>query len=161
MVAASAYSSITVELAYDYNLNMVLFDGIQLFKEAFGTSYTYDANGNVITVTDLQGGITDYTVGSSGVAAAPNPNNEKMERHHIVEQCQVKKSGFSRTDIQGSSNLIDIPRSLHQRISGYYSSKPYTLGLRVRDALVGSSFEDQRAFGWSTFEKFAREYYGF
>ena len=60
MVAAKAYSSITVALAYDYNVNTVYFDGIQLFKEQFGNSYTYDGNGNVTAVKDIQGQTTTY-----------------------------------------------------------------------------------------------------
>jgi hypothetical protein len=83
-----------------------------------------------------------------------------MECHHIVEQCQVRKSGISRTDIQGNSNLIYIPRSLHYKISGYYSSKPYHMDMRIRDSLVGTSFEEQKEFGWRIIEQFAREYYG-
>ena len=64
IVAEKAYSSITVELAYDYNMNTVYFDGIQLYKEQFGTSYTYDDNGNITAVKDIQGGNTEYTYDS-------------------------------------------------------------------------------------------------
>ena len=59
-VAAQAYSSVTIRLVYDYNVNTVCFDGIQLFKEQFGTSYTYDENGNVTSVVDLQKQTTTY-----------------------------------------------------------------------------------------------------
>ena len=61
IVAEKAYSAITVIVAYDYNVNTAYFDGIQLYKEEFGTSYTYDGDGNVETVTDVQGGTTTYT----------------------------------------------------------------------------------------------------
>ena len=60
MVAEKAYSSIKIELVYEYNANTVLFDGIQLYKEQFGNSYTYDDNGNVTSVKDLQGQTTTY-----------------------------------------------------------------------------------------------------
>ena len=59
-VAEKAYSSITVEAAYDYNANTVYFDGIQLYKEEFSQSYTYDEDGNVISVVDLQKQETKY-----------------------------------------------------------------------------------------------------
>ena len=88
------------------------------------------------------------TKGASGIAVAPNPNNEPTERHHIVEQCQVRKSGFAREDIQRNSNLIDLPRSLHHKISGLYSSKQrYTNGMRVRDWLATKSWDFQENFG--------------
>ena len=60
IVAKKAYDSIKIELAYDYNCNTVYFDGIQLFKEQFGQSYTYDEDGNVISVVDLQKQKTTY-----------------------------------------------------------------------------------------------------
>ena len=60
MVAEKAYDSITVCLAYDYNVNTVYFDGIQLYREEFGSSYTYDEDGNIVSVVDLQKQKTEY-----------------------------------------------------------------------------------------------------
>lgn len=60
VVAKRAYTSISIMLLYENNLNTVYFDGIQLFKEEFGHSYVYDDNGNVVSVTDLQNQTTDY-----------------------------------------------------------------------------------------------------
>ena len=60
-VAKKAYSSVTVYLEYSYNANTAYFDGIQLFKEEFVSSYTYDEEtGNVISVIDLQKQETKY-----------------------------------------------------------------------------------------------------
>lgn len=55
-----------MEVVYDYNVNTLLFDGIQLYKEEFGTSYTYDDDGNVISVVDLQKKETTYEYDTSG-----------------------------------------------------------------------------------------------
>ena len=75
--------------------------------------------------------------------------NGKTEIHHIVEQCQTPKSGFDNSQIQSSSNKIELDYALHRAISGYYSSKQdFTDGLRVRDWLAGKSFEYQTDFGW-------------
>jgi len=65
-VAKYDYSSIKLEILYDYNINTVYFDGIQLYKEEFGTSYTYDDKGNVISVVDLQKQRTDYEYDTDG-----------------------------------------------------------------------------------------------
>ena len=65
MVAEKAYSSITVYIAYDYNVNTAYFDGIQLYKEQFGNSYTYDEDGNVVSVVDLQKKTTTYEYDSN------------------------------------------------------------------------------------------------
>ena len=68
--------------------------------------------------------------------------------HHIVEQSQQQKSGFSVQQINNTNNLIELTPSQHSQISGYYSSKPsFTNGLTVRDWLAGQSFETQYQFG--------------
>ena len=60
VIAEEDYSSIRIYVCYDYNANTAYFDGIQLFREEFGNSYTYDDKGNVISVKDLQGKNTTY-----------------------------------------------------------------------------------------------------
>ena len=85
---------------------------------------------------------------------------KKDEVHHIVEQCQMKKSGFSKEMIQADSNKIILDYDTHRKISAYYSSKQkFTNGLRVRDWLAGQSFEEQRKFGLDALERLARNGY--
>lgn len=67
LVAPGPYTKITLELAYDYNVNSAIFDGIALYKEAFGASYAYDDNGNVQFVEDAQGVNTVYQYADNGV----------------------------------------------------------------------------------------------
>ncbi|MBR4108919.1 MAG: hypothetical protein IKK41_01140, partial [Oscillospiraceae bacterium] len=66
IVADKAYTYYAIDCLYDYNANTVFFDGIQLFKEEFGSSYTYDGDGNVISVRDLQGKTTNYEYNTNG-----------------------------------------------------------------------------------------------
>ncbi len=98
--------------------------------------------------------------GANGIASVPNPNNELTDVHHIVEQCQAQKSGFARVNIQGSKNLITIPRSLHHKISGYYSSKPVGYDQRFRNSLAGKTFESQWQTGMDILESFWSDLYG-
>ena len=85
-------------------------------------------------------------------------NDCKTEVHHIVEQCQMKKSGFSKDLIQSSSNKVTLDYSVHRKISGFYSSKQPELtngsNLRVRDWLAGQSFEFQTQFGWDIIRRY-------
>ena len=37
IVANKAYNKLTIQLEYDKNVNTAIFDGIQLYKEEFGT----------------------------------------------------------------------------------------------------------------------------
>ena len=61
MRAEKAYTKITVYMVYDYNANTVYFDGIQLYKEEFGTELTYNEYGDVTEVEDIQCQKTEYT----------------------------------------------------------------------------------------------------
>ena len=68
--------------------------------------------------------------------------------HHIVEQCQIWKSGFSKYWIQNSNNVINISNAVHAKISAYYSSiQSFTNGMTFRNWLAGQSFETQYEWG--------------
>ena len=77
-VAQKAYSSITVQLSFDYNANTVYFDGIQLFREEFGTSYSYDEDGNLTSVVDLQKQVTDYEYTNNNLTKILQDNKAKV-----------------------------------------------------------------------------------
>lgn len=52
VVAKHAYQNMKIRVEINYNANAVDFDAIELFKEEFGSSFTYDANGNLTKATD-------------------------------------------------------------------------------------------------------------
>jgi RHS repeat-associated protein len=78
--------------------------------------------------------------------------------HHIVEQSQIGKSGFSSNQVNNVNNIISIPHgkgTVHAKISGYYSSKrPFTGGKTVREWLSGQSFQEQFDFGMSVLKEY-------
>ena len=79
VVAKKDYDSILVKIAYYYNDNNAYFDGIQLFKEEFGSSYTYDENGNVISVKDARGKKTSYEYTGNDLTKEVLPNGAELE----------------------------------------------------------------------------------
>lgn len=75
-----------------------------------------------------------------------------IEWHHLVEQSQAGRSGFAKTSINNSSNLVGIGSDLHHKISGFYSSKPTFLKnadqyKTVRDWVSTLSYQQQYTFG--------------
>ncbi|MDD4402728.1 MAG: hypothetical protein PHI24_12960, partial [Desulfitobacteriaceae bacterium] len=76
--------------------------------------------------------------------------------HHIVEQSQIQKSGFSATQIQNTNNLIAVDKATHAKISGYYNTKSFdfTGGKSVRDWLAGQSYQTQYDFGINVLKRF-------
>ena len=82
---------------------------------------------------------------------------ENNHWHHIVEQCQIDKSGFSPQQIHNTNNIVAVNRSIHSKISGYYSSKQdFTGQLTVRDWLAGQSYKAQYEFGIKIFNEYTR-----
>ena len=71
------------------------------------------------------------------------------EWHHIVEQSQIKKSGFDVQMIQNPKNLISIDKGIHRKISGHYNTTTFefTEGLSVRNWLAGQSYQAQYDYG--------------
>ncbi|SCX02177.1 RHS repeat-associated core domain-containing protein [Lachnospiraceae bacterium YSD2013] len=76
--------------------------------------------------------------------------------HHIVEQSQIGKSGFSPEQIHNTSNIIAVDHETHMKITGYYNTKSFdfTNGLSVRDWLAGQSYEEQYNFGLDVLRRF-------
>lgn len=74
-VSTKPYSSMRVFLMYNYNANTAYFDGIQLFKEEFGESYTYDSDGNITSVKDLHQKTTQYQYANNNLTKIIHPDN--------------------------------------------------------------------------------------
>jgi len=76
--------------------------------------------------------------------------------HHIVEQSQITKSGFSKYWVNNSNNVISISKEVHRKVSAYYSSKipGLTGGKTVRNWLAGQSFQKQYEFGIKILRQF-------
>ena len=77
---------------------------------------------------------------------SPGENNHW---HHIVEQCQTNKSGFTYEQINNTSNVIAVDAQTHVQITSYYNSTKFefTGGLSVRNWLAGQPFQVQFDFG--------------
>ena len=107
------------------------------------------------------GGSTNSGSGNSSGCSGTRDSGRKTETHHIVEQCQERKSGFHKNQIQDENNKVQMSYEDHRRISGYYSSiQPYSNEMRVRNWLVGLSFEQQLAFGWRIIQELFGGKYG-
>ncbi len=53
MIANNNYTGMKVYLKVNKNANTTFFDDVQVYKDSFGESFTYDAKGNVVSVTDM------------------------------------------------------------------------------------------------------------
>ena len=114
IVAQREYESITVSLLYSYNANVVYFDGIQLFKEEFGHSYVYDANGNVTSVTDLQKQTTTYEYSSNNLTKMTLPSGAAQtytyDSYHNVKSATSPEGVVSNFtyDTYGNNTKVTV-----------------------------------------------------
>ena len=130
-------------------------------KDAYGTEdvcvTNFDDDNNPLNDLGKSPGGGSSGNGSYGGSKTSTAGTKSVrtEIHHVVEQCQAKKSGFSNDQIQANSNKVPLKYNVHRKISGFYSSKPPEYGgLRVRDWLAGQSFEFQTRFGWEIIERY-------
>lgn len=129
-VAKQDYTSIKISYTYCKNANMAFFDGLSLYMEEFGQSYTYDDKNNVISAVDAQRNASrfEYNEGSdlTGITD-PQGNKFKYEydkKHNVIkgtsamgvvsrlrydEKGNITKSGTVQPDAQ--DNGIWVTRS--------------------------------------------------
>ncbi|ATB31685.1 hypothetical protein [Melittangium boletus] len=79
------------------------------------------------------------------------------EWHHVVEKRNAKR--FGAEAIHNTENIIELEKSLHDRVSAFYSSIQKELTgseLTVRMCLESRSYEAQRQFGLQVIENIRR-----
>lgn len=114
IVAKKAYTSINIDFQYDYNVNSVYVDGIQLFKEEFGSSYTYDADGNIVSVTDLQKQTTTYEYTENDLTKIIQNGKAKLtytydDYHNVISATTEEGVAYAFTyDDWGNNTSVDI-----------------------------------------------------
>ena len=89
-VAPFDYSSIVFRFEYNFNCNEAYFDGMQVFREEFCESYTYDSVGNVVSVQGLaeQNNAFEYN-GTNDLVKATDAKGNKFNytydnRHNLL-----------------------------------------------------------------------------
>ncbi|MBK9260063.1 MAG: VCBS repeat-containing protein [Polyangiaceae bacterium] len=94
--------------------------------------------------TNVPGGYSSFRA----FKRAMGPAGEGMQWHHVVEQTWWNVLRFGAKRIHNVENIVAVEKVLHEKVSGYYSSKQdFAGGNIVRKWLSPQSFEDQHAFG--------------
>lgn len=65
-VAKQDYTGIQVSYTYCRNANTAFFDGLSLYREEFGQTYTYDSENNLISVVNAEKKAVKFEYGSAG-----------------------------------------------------------------------------------------------
>lgn len=118
--ATGDYDTIQFWLLYYRNCNTVYFDNAQLIKDTFGTSYTYDEDGNLISTVDLEGK-AEYTFKYDG-------NNQLIKENSIsggkilYSYNSSKKQQLDLVTAGGNSTYLDYDSNGNAVTSSTYGS---------------------------------------
>lgn len=89
-VAKKDYSKVKISYTYCKNANTAYFDGLSLYREEFGQSYTYDSKNNLVSAVDSQKNTTkfEYNAGSD-LTGITDPKGSKYtytydKKHNVT-----------------------------------------------------------------------------
>lgn len=92
-VAKQDYTSIKVSYTYCRNANLAFFDGLSLYREEFGQSYTYDDKNNVISAVDSQKNATKFEYNeNSDLTGITDPKGNKFEYEYDKPKRNIIKA---------------------------------------------------------------------
>lgn len=114
-VAPFNYTAIVFSFEYNYNCNDAYFDGMQVFKEEFCQSYTYDDDGNVVSVKGL---------------AEKNSSFEYNGSNDLIKATDAKGNKFNYT-YDSKHNLLSAVSESGMKYTFTYDSKGNALTSRT------------------------------
>ena len=112
MLAEKAYDGIKIQVLFDFAANTVYFDSIQLFKESFGNSYTYDVNGNIEKVDSTLNETTLYSYDKNNLTTVTLPTGAEMtytyDDHHNVKTATTAEGVVYTYEYDGYGNNTSV-----------------------------------------------------
>ena len=154
-------------LLEDHVLQELLGDGILLLDGAVGTTFLprhhscglrgeqHTAGGDVLSTAVLS--FLDTDAGEAHLEDADAVQLHLLSQLEEVLHgtAQLVEHGIKGTGPCDSSNIIKLPKDIHRKISGYYSSiQKETDYMRVRDWLNGKSYEFQYEYGLEVLKRY-------
>ena len=110
-VAKQDYTSIKISFTYCRNANIAFFDGLALYREEFGQSYTYDKDNNLISAVDAQKNAMKFEYNaSSDLTGLTDPKGNKFkyeyDSKHNVTKGTSAMGLISRVGYDSKGNII-------------------------------------------------------
>ncbi|MEG2018339.1 MAG: hypothetical protein RR128_07775, partial [Clostridium sp.] len=118
VVADDSYDKIRVYISYYENVNFGYFDGIQLYKEEFGTSFQYDSKGNVVSTANL---------------AKQNSQFQYNDKNDLISSIDPRGNKFAY-EYDGKHNVTKATTSENVVYSFSYDKYGNPLTAKVSDA---------------------------
>ena len=129
VVSDSSYNGIVLYIMYYNEENTAYFDGLQIYKEEFGQSYSYDDKGNVISTKDLakQNSKFEYDKDNNLIKTTDvKGNNFKYgydNNHNITSATSAQNVVYSFTyDSYGNPKTSKVGGSISINASAQYTA---------------------------------------
>lgn len=109
-VAKKDYTSVKVSYTYCRNANLAYVDGLSLYREEFGQTYTYDDDNNLISAVDSQKNATkfEYNAGSD-LTGITDPKGSKFtyeyDAKHNVTKGKSSAGVINRLEYDAKGNI--------------------------------------------------------
>jgi hypothetical protein len=140
-----------------YEIEQMISDGIALERD-ITAARAFVSSGSK-TLEDLYADTVDKPFQSFDafkkidIEKIYGPAGEGYEYHHIVEQA-ANEGIIPAGLLNSTSNIVKIPKLIHEEISAEYSRKYENTGKTLRDWLRTQPYEVQRAKGIEIMRKF-------
>ncbi|GFZ34395.1 hypothetical protein CSC2_49210 [Clostridium zeae] len=139
IVPENDYNKIAFYVIYYKNSNNAYFDGLQLYKEQFSTSFRYDSKGNVVSTEAFanQNSKFDYD-GSNNLITSTDPKSSQFKyeydtKHNITKATTAENVVYNFTyDSNGNPRTARVGDStiFTQSEAGYTASGNYINSLK-------------------------------
>lgn len=109
-VAKQDYTSVRVSYVYYRNANLAYVDGLSLYREEFGQTYTYDDKNNIISAVDAQKNAMKFEYNSSSdLTGITDPKGSKFKyeydgKHNVVKGTSAM-GVVNRLQYDGNGNI--------------------------------------------------------
>ncbi|MGA8169688.1 MAG: hypothetical protein WB816_02445 [Methylocystis sp.] len=156
-VAANAIPMVNVaaDVAAAGDIAAMAADSVELKREA-DAALDFIKNAPY-KLDDLRVGMEDKSFSSFdafknvGVAKFHGPAGDGYDYHHIVEQ--GKSTDFSSIELNSTTNIVRIPRLIHEEINSEFGLRDSVTKTTMRQRLKGRSFEEQLQEGLGVMTK--------
>ncbi len=163
IIAPVHHTSIKVCLEYVYNVNTAIFTLPYITKEAYGQSYTYDENGNVVSSKEKTEAESNFAYTNDQLSQILNPSgsgyNYTFDSETLLPTYAVSSDGvMEEITYDSAGNPLSATTWSMQPVDEIISGRSYALinaktgkaldanGTAIRTQVVGKGFEKNNAY---------------
>ena len=145
IVTPRDYTSLVLFVTYDGNINKASFTDWHVYKEEFGSSYTYDDKGNVVSVKDNNQEESAFNYdANSNLKGVTNPNGGSYDYVYSSDGKNNLMKATTATGIKYNYTYNSVGRSLTNTISNDSTTDPLNIISSVSYTASNDNFTETK-----------------